>query len=209
MLRPELPAWHQQARYLLVNADAAVRDFVAAHGYRELTTIRTFRWAPPGEPHRTRPIRPVGEVERQDLLDRFRQRFDLRTHTEKFPGITEPPDSVTWAGQFAREEQLTPVVRRGLAACAEPGELIYFADPYHYGTAAEPRRVGGPGQPEWLEPVVADGDYAINVPHDLRFGTFAHPWEDSLCVWGAGLLAHVEAELDAVLPRLRTGGKPR
>ncbi|WP_434440679.1 DUF2716 domain-containing protein [Lentzea sp. E54] len=126
-----------------------------------------------------------------------------------FPGIAEPADSVTWGGAFAAEDAVTAVIRRGLTACTEPGERIFWADPYHFGTAADLHRVGGLGQPVWEEPVVGDGDYAINAPYDLRFGTFGHPWENSLCVWGADLLAEVQDEVDALLPRLRAGGEKR
>lgn len=177
--------------HLLAEGIGGVRDLLARNGFSELTTIRTFRWAPEGEPRSTRPIRPIGRVEYRDLLERFRQELDA-----------EPEDSITWGSSFSAEKAATDVVRRGLVACAKPGELIFWADPYHFGIAGDLRRVGGPGQPEWDEPVVGNGDYAINAPYDLRFGTFGNHHEDSLCVWGADLLAEVTGELDAVMPRL-------
>lgn len=33
-----------------------------------------------------------------------------------------------------------------------------------------------------------NGDYSIYVPPDLTFGFFAHPWEQSLCVFGASFI---------------------
>ena len=31
-------------------------------------------------------------------------------------------------------------------------------------------------------------DYAINVSKDFRVGTFSHPWEKTVCVFGEELL---------------------
>ncbi|MGW6448759.1 DUF2716 domain-containing protein [Lentzea sp. NPDC055074] len=182
--------------HLLVQATSDVRDLLARNGFSELTTIRTFRWAPQGQPHTARAIQPIGTADYRDLLDRFQRKFE-----------TEPADSVTWGDAFSAEAAVTQVVRRGLTACTKPGELIFWADPYHPGNAADLRRVGGPGQPEWDEPVVGDGDLAVNAPFDLRFGSFGQHHENSLCVWGADLLAEVSDELDALLPRLREGGE--
>ncbi|HEX8864086.1 MAG TPA: DUF2716 domain-containing protein [Lentzea sp.] len=202
-----VPSWPFYQRYLLVEGDSAVRDLVEQYEFRELTTIRTFRWAPAGTPATTRPIRPIGDREYEDLLGRFTRRFSLKPSTHRFPAIAEPADSVTWAGHLDVAAEITAVVRRGLEEVTEPGELIFWADPYHYGSAADLRRVDGPAQPRWHEPVAGDGDYAINTTFDLRAGTFAHPWEDSLCVWGAELLKETEEALDALMPRLRTGGR--
>ncbi|PWK82061.1 uncharacterized protein DUF2716 [Lentzea atacamensis] len=99
---------------------------------------------------------------------------------------------MTWAEHLDAAAEI-----QAIAACTAPGELIFSADPYHLGSAADLRRVDGPGQPRWHEPVAGDGDYAINTTFDLRFGTFAHPWEDSLCVWGADLLQETQGALDA------------
>jgi hypothetical protein len=46
------------------------------------------------------------------------------------------------------------------------------------------------------------------VTADLRFGSFGHPWEESLCVFGADLLAEVEDDLTALLGTvMRRGGR--
>lgn len=52
-----------------------------------------------------------------------------------------------------------------------------------------------------------DWDYYLHLTEDLRLGTFGHPWEQTLCVFGA-LLGFVEAELTGLLgapPRRRDG----
>ncbi|MDX8047908.1 hypothetical protein SK571_00815 [Lentzea sp. BCCO 10_0798] len=87
--------------YLLAEGTGEVRDLLARNGFSELTAIRTFRWAPEAEPRTTRPIRPIGAVEYQDLLDRFQQKFDV-----------EPEDSLC-AGLLAEvSEQLDALIPR-------------------------------------------------------------------------------------------------
>lgn len=67
--------------------------------------------------------------------------------------------------------------------------------------AGHPRR-GAPGparQPRWPGIAYPDGDYYLYLTADLRLGTFGHPWEDSLCVFGDELLTEVEEDLTALL----------
>ncbi|MDX3655809.1 hypothetical protein PV646_00700 [Streptomyces sp. ID05-26A] len=54
LLQRVAPAWPFYQRYLLVEATSDVRDLVAGQGFSELTSIRTFRWTPVGEPHTAR-----------------------------------------------------------------------------------------------------------------------------------------------------------
>ncbi|GIH05322.1 hypothetical protein Rhe02_33890 [Rhizocola hellebori] len=57
--------------------------------------------------------------------------------------------------------------------------------------------------PSRLRPAATpDGDCYIYLAEDFQFGTFGHPWESTLCVFGQELLDLVEAELDTLL------GKP-
>ncbi|MEU7556478.1 DUF2716 domain-containing protein [Streptomyces sp. NPDC044571] len=44
-----------------------------------------------------------------------------------------------------------------------------------------------------------NGDYYLHVTQDLRLGTFGHPWEQTLTVWGSSLLTAVQAELSDLL----------
>ncbi|MFB6581152.1 MULTISPECIES: DUF2716 domain-containing protein [unclassified Streptomyces] len=43
------------------------------------------------------------------------------------------------------------------------------------------------------------GDYYLYLDPGLCFGTLGHPWEHTLCAFGAPLLAEAEAELTALL----------
>jgi len=57
-------------------------------------------------------------------------------------------------------------------------------------------------------PRTQPGDYFIFLAEDLRFGTFGHPWEHSLCVFGTELLEAVEEDVHELLQRiLRRNGE--
>lgn len=62
-----------------------------------------------------------------------------------------------------------------------------------------PWKVGGGGQPAWPLSPYPDGDYVIYLAEDFRFGSFGHPWEGSLCLFGEELLDAVSGEVDEVL----------
>ena len=119
------------------------------------------------------------------------------------PAIAEPAASVTWHLDKLHRDQgfddLQRIVERGLRACLAPGEALYWLDWQHVGYRWDPARVGGPGQPHWPGSAYPDGDYYIYLTPDLRLGTFGHPWEHSLCVFGADLLAEIETDLTTLL----------
>ncbi len=49
------------------------------------------------------------------------------------------------------------------------------------------------GREVWRIPVYPNGDYPIFLAEDFRFGIFGHPWERTCCIFGAELLAALEA----------------
>ena len=51
-------------------------------------------------------------------------------------------------------------------------------------------------------PVVPDGDYSIFLADDFSYGTFGHPWEQSICVFGQPLIDVVEHERPRLLGRV-------
>ncbi|MFH8386223.1 DUF2716 domain-containing protein [Kitasatospora sp. NPDC018058] len=145
------------------------------------------------------------DPEHDALWDRFEARFEFKPSIAMFPGITEPPASVTWrlaaidGTNDTIVDELQLIVERGLRACAGPGELLYWLDWNHAGARFDPHRVGRPGQPRWPGGVYPDGDYYLYLTGDLRLGTFGHLWEDSLCVFGEELLAVVDDDLTSLL----------
>ncbi|MFI7614707.1 DUF2716 domain-containing protein [Nonomuraea terrae] len=150
---------------------------------------------------RTRARRPVGSLLRT---------VPLPAEHRHLSGRHGAAASVTWhlGTGHAIAGELDRLVRRGLLACVRPDEPLYFLDWNHQGYRFDPHRVGGPGRPFWPGTAYPDGDYYLYVTADLRLGTFGHPWEESLCVFGADLLAEVEAGLTALLgPVMRRGGR--
>lgn len=51
--------------------------------------------------------------------------------------------------------------------------------------------------------VVPNGDYFAHMTEDLRWGTFADPWQQALTIWGDDLVRTLGADLLTWLPRHR------
>ncbi|MFJ7072041.1 DUF2716 domain-containing protein [Streptomyces sp. NPDC098781] len=225
-----LPQWVRWASGSVTHAaaetgDSELKAALIEAGFEEVSSVRTYRWEPPGStPATTRPVRALlAEPEYTALLDAFEERFSFRPSLTHHPGIEEPAASVTWhvgdlgdtvVGRPTDLPDQHPVrlvqaiVERGLLARLRPGERLYSADRHHEGYVFDPDRVGGTGAPAWPRAVCQPGDYHQYLTADLRLGTFWHPGEESLCVFGAELLAEVETDLTAVLGTvMRRGGR--
>ncbi|MEV4193616.1 DUF2716 domain-containing protein [Streptomyces toxytricini] len=81
-----------------------------------------------------------------------------------------------------------------------PGEFVYWLDWQHDGYHYDPRRTDAPGRPppprKGTHP---HGDYCLRLAHDLRRGTFGHPWEQTLTVWGRALPTAIAGDLTELL----------
>lgn len=158
------------------------------------------------------------EVDDEAAWRRFdsRFRFQPRYRTRPAPAILEPADSITldlspvFAGDPGRYEAGWAAVDaasfRAFVGLTGDGELValdWQHPAYRYAPA---RHVLSGLDP--LVPVFPDGDYHAHVPSDLAWGTFGHPWEESLCIWGEALVDTLGPELEAWLPVLRRGGEP-
>ena len=75
-----------------------------------------------------------------------------------------------------------------------PSDWLYVLDWQHPGYRCWPHRVDAPTTPNTMPvEVFPNGDYYIFLSSALQYGTFAHPWEASLCVWGDQLIDAVAA----------------
>ncbi|MFE4974859.1 DUF2716 domain-containing protein [Kitasatospora sp. NPDC056651] len=171
-------------------------------------------------------LRRLYDPEYTDIWGRFHAGFGFRPSMHVFPGITEPSPSVTWSLDALDDDpgdrkldRLVDVVQDGLAQCCRPGESLWILDWQHTCYRLRPdlpatdmflsRVLEGRSREGWPFGPVPDADYAVFLADDLRFGTFGHPWENSLCVFGAELLAAVSEDVDQVLGRaLRRDGLP-
>jgi hypothetical protein len=121
-----------------------------------------------------------------------------------WPAILEPVPSVTWSLDPLLGD-LEGSVLAALAGCTPPDGTVLTLDWQHDAYRVWPHRAGDDG---WPLAVYPDGDYHSFLAEDLSFGTFGHPWERSLCVFGAPLLHRVTEPLDQILPRiLRRNGR--
>lgn len=137
---------------------------------------------------------------------------------EQWPGFREPVPSVTWdlsvgprtpagpASRFAVDgDEVNALGLAALRDCVAVGEWVWAMDWQHPGCRFWPHRMTG----EWTVPVFPNGDYYIFLAQDFRFGTLGHPWEKTLCVFGAELLEAFHRHNDGVLNTvLRRDGEP-
>ncbi|GAA1186042.1 hypothetical protein F4556_007181 [Kitasatospora gansuensis] len=158
-------------------------------------------------------------IEYTEIWDRFDAKFDFRASMHDFPGITEPVPSITWSLDALNDDpgdrkldHLVDLVQDGLAKCSNPGESLWILDWQHtcYRLRPDlpptdmflPRVLEGRSREGWPRSPYPDGDYYIFLADDLRFGTFGHPWEHSLCVFGSELLDAITEDVDQVLQRV-------
>ncbi|MBB5806683.1 hypothetical protein F4560_006451 [Saccharothrix ecbatanensis] len=196
----EWARWAERNSTFFAEADGELRDVLLDVGFREVVTARSYHWTPPRPPAATRPVvLQFDQPEHDEIWHRVDRRLGFRPSVRAFPGITEPPGSVTWHLNVGEDglDELQSVVVAGLREIG--GEELYWLDWQHVGYRFEPDRVGRPGQPPWPGSAYPDGDYYLYLPRDLRFGTFGHPWEHTLCVFGESLVAHVEEALNKLL----------
>ncbi|MFB6615147.1 DUF2716 domain-containing protein [Streptomyces sp. NPDC056367] len=192
---------------LLAEADGPLRASLLKAGFTEATSVRSYHWSPPRAPEPARPAQFLDWLHDDGpLWDRFYADFDFKPSTTYRPAITEPSPSAVWNLHSHHRivpdlpAELDAIVQRGLLAATEPGEFVYWLDWQHDGYRYDPRRVGVPGRP--AVPGLGtypDGDYYLHLTHDLRLGTFGHPWEQTLTVWGPALLNAVEGGLTDLL----------
>ncbi|MEI5102856.1 DUF2716 domain-containing protein [Streptomyces sp. PmtG] len=162
------------------------------------------------------PVVELPEGEYRPVWDRFYAEFAFRpsVYAARWPGIKEPAASVTWSlaaldddPGHERLDRLVEVVEQGLSACVPSHGRLFALDWQHASFRFSPHLVGGPGQARWPLSPYPDGDYYIYLTEDFLLGSFGHPWEHSLCLFGQALLDTVAAQVDEILgvPMRRSG----
>ncbi|MBY6352357.1 DUF2716 domain-containing protein [Rhodococcoides corynebacterioides] len=151
---------------------------------------------------------------------RFADKFgELRPglHADNWPAIDEPTPSVTfdlrpdtkkaptmWAAHF---DAVNAEAARCLLEVADPPELVVL-DWQHPGYRLDLAAHTTAYDATWRVPVYPNGDYYTFALPDFSEGTFGHPWEQSLCVFGPRLVDTLAVTLSTWLPRLRVNGHP-
>jgi hypothetical protein len=159
----------------------------------------------------------LDEPDYRAIWDRFDARFAFRPDVEVFPGFDEPADSVTFSvsGMFGGGDRSSAVQRGCEGAFLHAARRLVAVDGFLYALdwqhpAYRFRPHGSVGRDEfgdWAVPLLPNGDYFCFLDPDFRFGTLGHPWEQTLCVFGAPLWTELEGTFTELLgPPIRRGG---
>jgi hypothetical protein len=145
---------------------------------------------------------------------RFDERFEFKPdfHERVRPAIRLDPECLVLdlAGLFADSgprigagtSAITAAALRAFVWLAGDGELValnWAHLSYRYSPALNAVRY--PDPLDLPVPIFPNGDYYIHMDPDLRWGTFGHPWQQSLCIWGSDLVSSLGTELLTWLPR--------
>lgn len=160
--------------------------------------------------------RRLRDDENDAAWDDFDRRFGFapsggrpaRSIREPAPSVTFDLSGLRSAGGLGYADAAIGSVeasarRAFLAAFGEDVELLVL-DWQHHGYRLSPAvPAAGPDDLPPIPTVVPDGDYYIYATPDLSEGTFGHPWENSLCVFGSRMARILGAELRTWLPVMR------
>lgn len=167
---------------------------------------------PPGDAWTELPM-----ADYEPLWSSFESRFGFRAGVSEdaWPAIREPTPSLTFDLSVVEDGP-----QRGAAYDAINAEALrcfvfalpdiaewFVLDWQHPAYRFRPSVQAQTWQPEWRVPVYPDGDYYAFLTPDMAEGTFGHPWERTLCVFGERLLGTLGTSLATWLPLRRRDGE--
>lgn len=151
------------------------------------------------------------EADYESVWEPFDRRFAFAPdyYERTVPAITVPADALVLdlapvfendGPRFAADEAaVNAAALRWFVRLVGNEELIAL-DWQHQSYRYSPdRQAITRGEP--AVPVFPNGDYYAHMMPDLRWGTFGHPWQQTLTLWGHELVDGLGAELSAWLPR--------
>jgi hypothetical protein len=165
----------------------------------------------------------LNDEESRRVWDRFDEVFGFKPSMHAFPAITEPVPSITWSLRglgddpgYRKLDKLTALVTDALIACVPSGSSLLFLEWQHTSYRLRPdlpaTAIFLPDAPD-SRPLAPrspfpDGDYPVLLAEDFSYGSFGHPWEYSLCLFGAPLLDAVADDVTRLLQtKLRRNGR--
>lgn len=146
--------------------------------------------------------------------EQFWAPFDGRFHfrpgvdPETWPAIEEPAGSVTFDlcpvfaradGFAADEDALNQQVLSAMIAVFPTDVPLVALDWQHPSYWFWPHRHAREND-AWRIPPFPNGDYYAFITQDLEQGTFGHPWEQTICVFGRDLSQALVPSLGTWLP---------
>lgn len=143
----------------------------------------------------------LSNIEYDEVWDRFEGAFNFnpRYPPMKVRGISEPIPSKTYDVSFAYEQSpehfeelqrdLHDQALKAFCRVVEENVFLYSLDWQHDSYRFWPQLFENQANlDQWKIPVFPDGDYFIFLSQDFQNGTFGHPWEQTICVFGEKLL---------------------
>jgi hypothetical protein len=141
-------------------------------------------------------------------------KFQAGIEPEEWPGIFEPYPSVTLSvsGVFdawdtpafeAQEEAVNVEVLGALVNVFAPDDVLLACDAVHDDYWFRPHVQAVAEARAWPIEPFPEGEYSFFLALDCSVGTFGHPWEQSICVFGEPLVAELAPRLSPWLPILR------
>ncbi|MFI7547453.1 DUF2716 domain-containing protein, partial [Actinoplanes sp. NPDC049599] len=129
----------------------------------------------------------------------FQQRFAFRPGMRSWPAIEEPRPSVTvdlapiFAGSHAQfaagADAINSLALLALTRVLDPDSSLVVLDWQHQTYRFWPHQFACQSDQQWPTTVFPNGDYYIFLTEDMSTGTFGHPWEQTLCVFGEHLVS--------------------
>lgn len=124
----------------------------------------------------------------------FDARFNFRPNVWQHPGIIEPTPSVTVdlapifaskPAEFAAAEgAVNALALLAMTRVFAPTERLLVLDWQHQSWWFRPHQQATRDDWQWPVEVFPNGDYYAFLTEDMSTGTFGHPWERTLCIFG-------------------------
>ncbi|HWX02901.1 DUF2716 domain-containing protein [Collimonas sp.] len=129
-------------------------------------------------------MRILENSEYQKIWDIFYERFNFRPSVNgPFPAISEPLRSITFGFAANVNDEMLGELKTSIFDAFEVTDSlsneIYYLDWQHECYAIN----RSTAKSSWVNGF-PDGDYAILLAKDMCSGTFGHPWEPSICLFG-------------------------
>jgi hypothetical protein len=135
-------------------------------------------------------MRALDSLEYKRVWDEFDSLFTFRPSVEDFPGIEEPKDSITFRLAEGYDDsmldELQASILGALEACNAFEKEVYYLDWQH-----ESYQIGEPVKEEIWANGFPDGDYAVFLGNGMSIGSFGHPWEYSICLFGENFVKQI------------------
>jgi len=170
-------------------------------------------------------MQPWQELDNQTedvVWNRFDDVFNFRPSISatQWPGIDEPTPSVTYSIEILSDSGIDQNEFQRLAndlhhkllgafrSCTSATERLYALDWQHTCYWFYPHANIEVDNPvAWNISIWPNADYYIFLKEDFTIGTFAHPWEDTICVIGQPFINAVERDLPQCFREVRRDGR--